>query len=43
MDSKRDFLKIIEELMDIGYDENTASREAYALLYPDRYDPADYK
>lgn len=43
MGSKMDYLRIIEDLMDIGYDENTASREAYALLYPDRYDPEDYE
>ncbi len=36
------YLDRIEELMEQGLDEDTASREAYAEFYPDDYDADDY-
>lgn len=39
---EKDFLEIVEELMDMGLDEESACREAYAELYPDTYDAEDY-
>lgn len=40
---RRSFLEIVEELMDQGWDEESACREAYAELYADSYDPEDYE
>ena len=37
------FLDIVNELMDMGLDENTACREAYAELYSEKYDAEDYE
>lgn len=37
------FLEIVEELMDQGFDEESACKEAYAQMYPDRYEPEDYE
>lgn len=37
-----DFLEIVNELMEMGIDEDTACQEAYAQLYPEGYDPKDY-
>lgn len=36
------FLERIEELMDMGWNEEDASREAYAECYPENYEPEDY-
>jgi len=36
------FLERIEELMSMGWSEESASREAYAEFYPESYDPEDY-
>lgn len=36
------YLDRVEELMEQGLDEETASREAYAEFYPDEYDADDY-
>lgn len=40
--ASQSYLDRLEELMDQGLDEDTASREAYAEFYPDKYDPDDY-
>lgn len=40
--ASQSFLDRIEELMEQGLDEETASREAYAEFYPDEYDSDDY-
>ena len=40
--SSQSYLDRIEELMEQGLDEDTASREAYAEFYPDQYDVDDY-
>lgn len=37
-----DFLEIVDELMDQGLDEETATREAYAQTNPDSYNADDY-
>lgn len=37
------FLERIDELMELGWDEDSASREAYAEFFPDKYDPDDYE
>lgn len=36
------YLERIEELMDMGWDEDSASREAYAEFFPESYNPEDY-
>ena len=38
-----DFLELVEQFMDMGMDEDAATREAYAVLYPENYDPKDYE
>lgn len=39
----RNYLELVEEFMDkYGYDEDTASREAFATMYPEKYDADDY-
>lgn len=40
--ASQSYLDRLEELMNQGWDEDTASREAYAEFYPDKYDPDDY-
>lgn len=40
--SPQSYLDRIDELMEQGLDEETASREAYAEFYPDEYDADDY-
>ena len=42
VEASQSFLDRIEELMEQGLDEETASREAYAEFYPDDYDADDY-
>lgn len=42
VEASQSYLDRIEELMDQGLDEETASREAYAEFYPDEYDVDDY-
>ena len=42
VEASQSFLDRIEELMEQGLDEDTASREAYAEFYPDEYDADDY-
>lgn len=42
IESSLSYLDRIEELMEQGLDEETASREAYAEFYPDEYDADDY-
>lgn len=42
IEASQSYLDRLEELMDQGWDEDTASREAYAEFYPDKYDPDDY-
>lgn len=42
VEASQSFLDRIEELMEQGLDEETASREAYAEFYPDEYDADDY-
>lgn len=42
VEASQSFLDRIEELMEQGLDEETASREAYAEFYPDEYDSDDY-
>lgn len=37
------YLDRLNELMELGWDEDSASREAYAEFFPDRYDPDDYE
>lgn len=37
------FLEVVEMLMDMGMDEESACKEAYAQMYPERYDPGDYE
>jgi len=37
------YLEMIEELMDMGLDEDTACREVYAQMYPENYNPEDYE
>lgn len=37
-----DFLSIVDDLMEQGLDEETATREAYAQTHPDSYDADDY-
>lgn len=36
------YLQRVEELMDMGMDEDTACREASAELYPESYNADDY-
>ena len=42
IESSQSYLDRIEELMNQGLDEETASREAYAEFHPDEYDADDY-
>lgn len=42
VEASQSYLDRIEELMEQGLDEDTASREAYAEFYPDEYDVDDY-
>lgn len=42
IESSQSYLDRVEELMEQGLDEETASREAYAEFYPDEYDVDDY-
>lgn len=42
VEASQSYLDRIEELMEQGLDEETASREAYAEFYPDEYDSDDY-
>lgn len=42
VEASQSYLDRIEELMNQGLDEETASREAYAEFYPDEYDADDY-
>ena len=42
VEASQSYLDRIEELMEQGLDEETASREAYAEFYPDDYDADDY-
>lgn len=42
VEASQSYLDRIEELMEQGLDEETASREAYAEFYPDEYDVDDY-
>lgn len=42
VEASQSYLDRIEELMNQGLDEETASREAYAEFYPDEYDVDDY-
>ena len=42
VEASQSYLDRIEELMEQGLDEDTASREAYAEFYPDEYDADDY-
>jgi hypothetical protein len=42
VEASQSYLDRIEELMNQGLDEETASREAYAEFYPDDYDADDY-
>ena len=42
VEAPQSYLDRIEELMNQGLDEETASREAYAEFYPDEYDVDDY-
>ena len=42
VNASQSYLDRIEELMEQGLDEETASREAYAEFYPDEYDVDDY-
>ena len=42
VEASQSYLDRIEELMEQGLDEDTASREAYAEFYPDDYDADDY-
>lgn len=42
VNASQSYLDRIEELMEQGLDEDTASREAYAEFYPDEYDADDY-
>ena len=42
VEASQSYLDRIEELMNQGLDEETASREAYAEFYPDAYDVDDY-
>ena len=37
------FLDRIEDLMDLGWSEEEASREAYAEFYPEDYCAEDYE
>ena len=37
-----DFLSIVDDLMEQGLDEETATREAYVQTHPDSYDADDY-
>lgn len=42
VNESQSYLDRIEELMEQGLDEETASREAYAEFYPNEYDADDY-
>lgn len=42
VEASQSYLDRIDELMEQGLDEETASREAYAEFYPDEYDVDDY-
>lgn len=42
IESSQSYLDRVEELMNQGLDEETASREAYAEFHPDEYDADDY-
>ena len=39
---KINYLERVEELMNLGLDEDTACREASAELFPETYDANDY-
>lgn len=39
---RMNYLERVEELMDMGLDEETACREASAELYPETYNADDY-
>lgn len=39
---RKNYLELVEELMGMGLDEDTACREASAELYPETYDANDY-
>ena len=43
MDKSMNYLEMVEHFMDMGMDEDTACKEAYAFMYPDKYDPEDYE
>ena len=43
VNASQSYLDRIEELMEQGLDEETASREAYAEFYPEEYDADDYE
>ena len=43
LNASQSYLDRIEELMEQGLDEETASREAYAEFYPEEYDADDYE
>ena len=43
MDKPMNYLDMVEQLMDDGMDEDTACREAYAIMYPEKYNPEDYE
>lgn len=37
------FLELIDYFMEQGWSEDEASREAYAMCFPDEYEPEDYE
>ncbi len=37
------YLDRLNELMELGWDEDSASRETYAEFFPDKYDTDDYE
>lgn len=37
------YLELVEHLMNLGMDEDTACKEAYAQIYPEYYDSEDYE
>ena len=43
MDKSMDFLEMVNQFIDMGMTEDNACREAYATMYPDKYDPEDYE
>lgn len=40
---EKNYLELVEELMELGLDEDTACREASVQLYPESYDASDYE